>query len=86
MHVCPVHCYRRDLASLCLVSEGSLGHKLAAVLSRMAQQEFAAQSEGDVGGIAAQVLAEIVVPSILEAADQVINFNKKKNSRASPSA
>ncbi|CDI83997.1 leucine rich repeat containing protein, putative [Eimeria acervulina] len=60
----------RGLASLCLVSEGSLGHKLAAVLSRMAQQEFAAQSEGDVGGIAAQVLAEIVVPSILEAADQ----------------
>lgn len=59
------------LGSLCIVSEGSLGHKLAGVLAQMAKQEFASQAEGDTGGQAAEVLAEIVVPSLMEVADQV---------------
>ncbi|CDJ58973.1 leucine rich repeat containing protein, putative [Eimeria maxima] len=60
----------RGLGSLCIVSEGSLGHKLAGVLAQMAKQEFASQAEGDTGGQAAEVLAEIVVPSLMEVADQ----------------
>lgn len=40
-------------------------------LSRLARQEFASQAEGDCGGQAAEVIAEIVVPSLMEVSKEV---------------
>ncbi|KAL8448742.1 hypothetical protein Emag_003868 [Eimeria magna] len=56
----------RGIANLCVIPEGSVGYEVSVALSRLARQEFASQAEGDCGGQAAEVIAEIVVPSLME--------------------
>ncbi|KAL8433876.1 hypothetical protein ACSSS7_003537 [Eimeria intestinalis] len=56
----------RGIANLCIIPEGSVGYEVSVALSRLARQEFASQAEGDCGGQAAEVIAEIVVPSLME--------------------
>ncbi|XP_026194327.1 uncharacterized protein LOC34622225 [Cyclospora cayetanensis] len=60
----------RGIASLCIVTEGSLAHEVSVALARLARQEFTSQTEGDCGGQAAEVIAEVVVPSLLEFSGQ----------------
>ncbi|KAL8427934.1 hypothetical protein Efla_003448 [Eimeria flavescens] len=59
----------RGIANLSIIPEGSLGYEVSVALSRLARQEFASQAEGDCGGQAAEVISEIVVPSLVEASD-----------------
>lgn len=76
----------RGLANLSIVPEGSVGYEVSVALSRLARQEFASQAEGDCGGQAAEVIAEIVVPSLMEASGDVSNEGPSLPSSTHPTA